>query len=514
MVFWHTSGLGILGTSAPRFGGPKSAIAALRAWIKARPLARARLPRTTGIDMRRAVVTPLKHLLLAGLFVVAGVSTEALATPIVGSTQVVVRDVEGHLAATIRVLVVNDNVSQDEEIITGTDSATRIEFRDGTNLTMGQNSRIKLTKVVFDPDPAKSKVVMTAVAGVFRFVSGALPSNAYEINTPVATIGVRGTTIEFSVDPASGETIIAVIRGEACIRPSAITGVIMRSYYADAVPFSAADIGQTIKGGTTGDTGTVVEFDERYGPARGVVFVQPDTPDDLFDNPTEDYLVIGGADGVFTQTLGDCAPLEEGAAVTVGAGILSQPGLAPPALSAQTRDMTVLVILNQEEEPVEVTAAGPPEPGPPEAPEPVVGPLPPPEPLPPPVVVPPPVGPGGGGGFIVVPNVIGLTLGEARLVLAKAGLQVGEVIIPGSEFGSLGSLLIRPATAAPPNESTPVCDQIPPPGTEVDPEVPEELKVTLILCVAAIPEPATLYLFAVGLVLLGLITWWRRRKSD
>jgi len=37
------------------------------------------------------------------------------------------------------------------------------------------------------------------VVGIFRWTSGNLPHEAYKIDTPVATIGIRGTTIEMII---------------------------------------------------------------------------------------------------------------------------------------------------------------------------------------------------------------------------------------------------------------------------------------------------------------------------
>jgi len=54
--------------------------------------------------------------------------------------------------------------------------------------------------------------------------------------------------------------------------------------------FSDHDIGRTILGGTTGDTGTLLDFNS----ARGLIWVRPDDPSntgDEFDNPSEAYSI-------------------------------------------------------------------------------------------------------------------------------------------------------------------------------------------------------------------------------
>ena len=123
----------------------------------------------------------------------------------------------------------------------------------------------------------------------------------------------------------------------------------------------------------------------------------------------------------------------------------------------------------------------------------------------------PPSGSGGGGGeeLVDVPNVIGLTLEQAITTIIGADLVVGNVTIQGQQTGSLMDTIVRPAHA---QEEPKCCVQDPvacqvcvEPGTSVD----------IVLCPepeAAIPEPSTLALFATGLGLLILMTWWRRRR--
>jgi hypothetical protein len=63
---------------------------------------------------------------------------------------------------------------------------------------------------------------VTVTEGAMRFTSGVLPHDAYQIHTPVATIGIRGTVIDLVVDrqTESDGTVrtsvdLSVIEGEA-----------------------------------------------------------------------------------------------------------------------------------------------------------------------------------------------------------------------------------------------------------------------------------------------------------
>jgi hypothetical protein len=170
------------------------------------------------LRLKHLLRQPLRVLILGGI-AASGLAVGprlAVAAPIIGNAATVVRDVHSQLEAVNRVLVVDSELSQDEEVTTGPGSATRILLKDGTNIELGENSRLKLTKLVFDADPNQSKVAVKAIAGVFRWSSGNLPSHNYSITTPVATIGIRGTALEFIVGEG-GLTTVALTRGEIIV---------------------------------------------------------------------------------------------------------------------------------------------------------------------------------------------------------------------------------------------------------------------------------------------------------
>jgi hypothetical protein len=140
----------------------------------------------------------------------------------IGNTRVIVKTVTGNFEGELRILQLQDDVYHNELIETEAESATQLVFLDETTLTVGPDSTVVLDSFIFDPDPSKAAFVMTATKGIFRFASGKLPKNAYRLHTPAATIGIRGTVLTVSVDPAEGESGAAVVRialeeGEATI---------------------------------------------------------------------------------------------------------------------------------------------------------------------------------------------------------------------------------------------------------------------------------------------------------
>ena len=91
---------------------------------------------------------------------------------------------------------VGDAVLRNETVRTGAASATRLVMIDSTNLSLGANSSITLDRTVFNDERSYKDVTIRMTTGAFRFVTGHSDKNAYKITTPLATIGVRGTTLD------------------------------------------------------------------------------------------------------------------------------------------------------------------------------------------------------------------------------------------------------------------------------------------------------------------------------
>jgi hypothetical protein len=144
-------------------------------------------------------LTPLRNLVPALVAFAAMSAGSADAAVPIGSTKVVVRTVTGTLGESVRTLVVQDRVSQDEIIATKADSASQIVFEDSTTLTLGPNAQVTLDKFVYDPNPSKGQFFLTVSQGIMRFITGTLDHSAYSIKTPNGTIGVRGTNIYMKV---------------------------------------------------------------------------------------------------------------------------------------------------------------------------------------------------------------------------------------------------------------------------------------------------------------------------
>ena len=99
-----------------------------------------------------------------------------------------------------RTLVVNGPVFMGDVVKTGARGTAQILFLDDTKLAVGPNSDITIDKFVYSGGQTAKQVTINVTQGAFRFITGLSAKNAYTINTPTATIGVRGTKWEGVVD--------------------------------------------------------------------------------------------------------------------------------------------------------------------------------------------------------------------------------------------------------------------------------------------------------------------------
>jgi hypothetical protein len=95
-----------------------------------------------------------------------------------------------------------------DSVITTKDGSGEISFVDGSVVSLNPDSEFKVDSYKYKKSaPAEDKSVMTLVKGGFRTITGAIPKDnpdAYKINTPVATIGVRGTQYATVLSPTKG----------------------------------------------------------------------------------------------------------------------------------------------------------------------------------------------------------------------------------------------------------------------------------------------------------------------
>ncbi len=153
-------------------------------------------------------------------FVAFGLAIALTAVPAsaqtrVGEAAVVKNEVLRVAASSTTQIKVGDGLVRDEVVRTGRDSATRLVMADSTNLSLGPNATLKLDRTVFDDSTHYRDVAIRLTSGAFRFVTGHSDKAAYRITTPLATIGVRGTTLD--ILSQRGQTIVNLQEGAASV---------------------------------------------------------------------------------------------------------------------------------------------------------------------------------------------------------------------------------------------------------------------------------------------------------
>ena len=99
-----------------------------------------------------------------------------------------------------------------------TNGRLKIQFVDDTQVSLTEHTYMEINEYVYDPDPSKSKMALNFVQGTARFATGGLglvPKENITIQTPTATIGIRGTDFTTTVDEL-GRSLIILLPNEDC----------------------------------------------------------------------------------------------------------------------------------------------------------------------------------------------------------------------------------------------------------------------------------------------------------
>ena len=113
-----------------------------------------------------------------------------------------------------------DPVYQGDVIETAGDGAIGMTFTDGTIFSLGEEGRMVLDELIYDPESEEGTSAFSVVQGVFSFVSGSIAksgSDAMTVRTPVATIGVRGTMVAVKAGAEGEENVITLLEEDGGI---------------------------------------------------------------------------------------------------------------------------------------------------------------------------------------------------------------------------------------------------------------------------------------------------------
>ncbi len=159
------------------------------------------------------------------------------AAEIIGVAETIENRVSGELPGARRTLRPEADVHLHEIIRTEAQSAARLRFADNSDLRLGPQAQIRLDGVVYSGKPGAA---MQLTKGALRFFSGNGPAGSYQIRTPVATIGLRGTGV--GVVLSGGRAYVTLLEGAArvCTPSGQCSDLVNRCDYV-AVDRSRAD---------------------------------------------------------------------------------------------------------------------------------------------------------------------------------------------------------------------------------------------------------------------------------
>jgi hypothetical protein len=116
----------------------------------------------------------------------------------------------------VRKLKIKDNIENNDILITDATGRLRIMFADEGSVNLGSNTRIALKDII--PDGKKPNFSAKILKGAGRFITGEIVKknpNGYNVKTPKATIGIRGTI--FAVEVAPKEEKLSVLNSHGIV---------------------------------------------------------------------------------------------------------------------------------------------------------------------------------------------------------------------------------------------------------------------------------------------------------
>lgn len=154
----------------------------------------------------------------------------------------------------------------DDVILTGSDGQVAVVFEDDSRIGLTENGEVQLDSYVYQPAQQSGEMTVNIVKGLFSFASGDIAKSgdeAMQIETPVATIGIRGTTGIGYAAPEGQENYFVLLPdadgtiGEISVR-NAIGEEILTA------PLSAVTVAGSDVAPTTPQLVTLEQLQERF----------------------------------------------------------------------------------------------------------------------------------------------------------------------------------------------------------------------------------------------------------
>jgi VCBS repeat-containing protein len=180
---------------------------------------RANLMSPEGATLSAAVVEALAGPLAPGQLAQAG-GQAASAQPIIGRVDALTGSATVVRNGVSVALNIGDTVRKGDVVQTSGGSAVAIVFSDGTTFSLNANARMVLNEFVYGAGGAGNAAAISLVQGAFSFVAGQVAKTGeMRVETPVATMGIRGTAVLVEISASDGQTKFSVM-----VEPDGTTG--------------------------------------------------------------------------------------------------------------------------------------------------------------------------------------------------------------------------------------------------------------------------------------------------
>lgn len=98
-----------------------------------------------------------------------------------------------------------------DTIVTNATGTVQLVFRDDTRIVVGPGSQFVAADIRMRPNGQARQFTVATVGGTFRFLSGSSAKRVYDIRTPTATMGIRGTEFDFALDQSRDTTLVTYL---------------------------------------------------------------------------------------------------------------------------------------------------------------------------------------------------------------------------------------------------------------------------------------------------------------
>src|SRR5262245_16355201 len=133
--------------------------------------------------------------------------------------------VQAKLPANASLAKVGDLVYQGDTVSTGAAGTVGIIFTDDTAFNVATNARMVLNEFVYDTKGKPNSLFFSLTKGAFTLIAGKIAKTGdMKINTPVATMGIRGTTPRVEIAEDGTVTFNTLVEDKQAIEK--ITGTV------------------------------------------------------------------------------------------------------------------------------------------------------------------------------------------------------------------------------------------------------------------------------------------------